>query len=34
MEAALRGSALGPIADRLVDATNTLDSVLRERLAA
>jgi len=33
MAAALRGSALEPIADRLVDATNTLDSVLRERLA-
>jgi uncharacterized membrane protein YccC len=31
--AALSGSAFAPIADRLVDATNTLDSVLRERLA-
>jgi hypothetical protein len=30
----LAWSKLEPIADRLVDATNTLDSVLRERLAA
>ena len=34
IEAALRGSALATIADGLVDATNTLESVLRERLPA
>ena len=33
-EPALRDSALVPIVDRLVDATNTLDAVMRERLAS
>lgn len=34
IEAALRGSPVAPIADGLVDAANTLESVLRERLPA
>ena len=32
VEATLRGTPFGDIADRLVDATNTLDAVLREHL--